>query len=93
MIQRSATAGVSDRWSEVVPCGRGWVVRCGATGLCTLTACIAEESLAVRRAAEWIALALDPSRPTTLVGLPLVSDEQLEAMRFERAAMELEAVR
>lgn len=40
----------------------------------------------MRRAAEWIALALDPSRPTTLVGLPLVSDEQLEAMRFDAAA-------
>lgn len=90
MIQRNTT-DASDRWADVVPCGAGFVLRYGCAGVCALTACFGDESVAMRRACEWISRGLEPDRMQTRTDWPAVCEEQLEAARWELAAQALEA--
>lgn len=89
-MQQRNTPDPAARWADVVPLGRGWVMRYGFEG-CALTACFSDESVAMRRACEWISCALEPDRMQTRTDWPAVCEEQVEAARWEMAAQALEA--
>lgn len=83
-------AFVEKRWAHSTRTQHGVHLRYGVGKLCSSYTLFADPVEAAFAEVSWLEFGVEPKRVGTLQGMPRVSDEQVEAWRFEAAAQRLE---
>lgn len=79
------------RWAHSTAAQHGVHLRYGIGRLCSSYTLFVDPVEALFAEANWLENGVEPKRTGTLQGMPAVSEEQLEAWRFDHAVMELGA--
>lgn len=93
MQPETITAFPEKRWARATKTAHGVHLRYGIGKLCSSYTLFADPIEALFAHVAWEQDGIEPKRVGTLQGMPRIADEQLEAMRFEAAAEQLEARR